>query len=126
MYFRTKKTKTTPVLQLVEGHRDGRGKVRQKVVASFGNLPVPNRERKEVAQEIENRLAGHQSLFPLSPAVAKWSDIIMRKMDEPRLLATRYPTDNISDDEEVADGVLVDRVEHENETDLGTVLVLKT
>ena len=126
MNFRMKKTKTTPVLQLVEGRRDHRGKVRQKVVASFGNLPVPNRERKEIAQEIENRLAGHQSLFPLSPAVAKWSDMIMKKIDEPRLLAIRHPTDNISDDEEVADGVLVDRVEHENETDLGTVLVLKT
>ncbi len=126
MYFRTKKTKTTPVLQLVEGYRDLRGKVVQKVIASFGNLPVPNRERREIAQEIENRLAGHQSLFPLSPAVAKWSDIIMSKMDEPRLLVARHPTGNISDDEEVADGVLVDRVEHENETDLGTVLVLKT
>ena len=126
MYFRTKKTKTTPVLQLVEGYSDRRGKVIQKVVASFGNLPVPNRERKEIAQEIENRLAGHQSLFPLSPSVAKWSDIIMKRIDEPKLLSTRYPTGNISDDEEVADGVLVDRVEHENETDLGTVLVLRT
>ncbi|MCX6985964.1 MAG: IS1634 family transposase [Lentisphaerae bacterium] len=126
MFFRTKKIKKSTVLQLVKNMRDKRGKVSQKIVVSLGNLPVPNRERKEIAQEIENRLAGHQSLFPLKPAVSKWSDIIMKKIDEPKLMAARYPTDNISGDEEIADGVLIDRVEHENETDLGTVLVLKT
>ena len=126
MFFRTKKIKKSTVLQLVKNMRDKRGKVSQKIVVSLGNLPVPNRERKEIAQEVENRLAGHQSLFPLKPAVSKWSDIIMKKIDEPKLLAARYPTDSISGDEEIADGVLIDRVEHENETDLGTVLVLKT
>ncbi len=114
------------MLQLVEGRRDRRGKVRQKVIVSLGNLGVPCRERKEIALEIENRLNGHQSLFPLSPAVARWSDIIIRKIDETKLIAARHPTDKISDAEEVADGVLIERVEHENETDLGTMLVLKT
>lgn len=126
MFFRTKKINNSPVLQLVRNFRDRRGKVMQKVVVSLGRLPVPSRERKEIAQEIENRLNGHQSLFPLKAAVAKWSDMIIKKIDEMKPVVSRHPVDRISDEEEVADGVLVDRVEHENETELGTVLVLKT
>lgn len=125
MFFRTKKIKKSTVLQLVRSVRDRRGKVSQKIVVSLGNLPVPCRERKEIAREVENRLEGYQSLLPLKIAVAKWSDIIMKKIDESKLMVSRYPIDDISNDEEVADGVLVDWVEHENETDLGTILVLK-
>lgn len=126
MYFRTKKTKTTPVLQLVESKRDKKGNVRQKIIVSLGNLPVPNRDRKAIAAEIESHLKGEQSLFPLSASVVKWSDFIMNKINETKLLVQRYPTDNISSEEDIADGVLVDRIEHEDERELGTVLVLKS
>jgi len=38
MYFRKKKTGKYEYLQIVEGHRDGSGKVRQKVLLTLGNL----------------------------------------------------------------------------------------
>ena len=65
MFFRTKKINNSPVLQLVRSFRDRRGKVMQKVLVSLGGLPAPPRDRKEIAREIESKLDGHQSLFPL-------------------------------------------------------------
>ncbi|MEM4720263.1 MAG: IS1634 family transposase [Candidatus Bilamarchaeaceae archaeon] len=126
MFFRTKKINNSKVLQLVKNFRDNRGKVKQKVIVSLGNMPIPVRYRKEIAQEIESRLNGLQSLFPLKDTVSKWVDIIIKKIEDTKLFAPQIPVDNISEEEEVADNVLVDRVEHENETELGTVLVLKT
>jgi len=125
MYFRLTKTKSTPVLQLVRSYRDDRGKVRQKIVVSLGSMSVPRHLRKEIADELENRLNGQQSLLPVSESVGKWIDIILKKIDETRRWAPRINTSDVSADEEVADGVLVDRVEHENETELGPSLVLK-
>ena len=125
MYFRLTKTKSTPVLQLVRGYRDKRGKVRQKIVVSLGGMPVPSRLRKEIAAELENRLDGQESLLPASAGVSKWVDIILKKIDEEKRWAPRIDTSEVSECEEVADGVLVDRVEHENDTELGTLLVLK-
>jgi hypothetical protein len=125
MFFRTKKIKNSSVLQLVRSYRDRRGKVKQEVVVSLGKLNVPDREKNQIAQAIEERLAGQESLYPLKPSVAKWTDIIIKKIEETKLAVSRYPTDNISPDEDIADGVLVDRIEHENETILGPLLVLK-
>lgn len=125
MYFRTKKTNTTPVLQLVRGDRDACGKVRQKIVVSLGNLPVPSRLRKEIAEELESRLSGQESLLPASAGTGKWVDLILKRIDEERRWTPRIDTSEPVDDEEVADGVLVDRIEHENETELGPSLVLK-
>lgn len=125
MFFRTKRIKNSSVLQLVESYRDNIGKVKQKIVVSLGKLHVPNRERKEIAKAVEDRLSGQESLFPLRASVAKWTDIIIKKIEETKLTVSRHPVDNISSKEEIADGVLVDRIEHENETILGSVLVLK-
>lgn len=125
MYFRTKKTNTTPVLQLVRGDRDGGGKVRQKIVASLGNMPVPTRLRKAVAEGIESRLAGQESLLPASAGIVTWVDAILKRIDEEKRWGPRIDTSEPSAGEEVADGVLVDRIEHEHETELGPSLVLK-
>jgi len=51
--------------------------VRQRVVASLGSLSPPTREIREIAQEVENRIRGIQSLIPLKPSVAKWADMII-------------------------------------------------
>jgi len=125
MYFRLTRTKSTPVLQLVRGYRNKRGKVCQEIVVSLGNMPVPADYRKEIAQELENRLSGQESLFPIPAYVGKWVDIILKKIDEKKRWASRIDTSEPTGDEEVADGVLVDRIEHENETELGPALVLK-
>ncbi len=62
MYIREKKTRTTPVLQLVSGARGHDGKVRQQIILSLGNLPIPDELRKTVAHEVENRMNGYQML----------------------------------------------------------------
>jgi transposase len=124
MYFRMTKTKTTPVLQLVHGYRDSRGKSRQKIVASLGDMDIPEDARKPVAQAVEARLAGQQTIFPESPEVVKWTDAVVARVSAKRATELFAATAQTYGDEEVADGVLIDRIEHEDERELGPVLVL--
>ena len=125
MYFRITRTKTTSVLQLIRSYRDKSGKAQQKIIVSLGNMPLPERLYKEIAETIEARIDGEESLFPMDAEVGKWVDKIMNKIDVLRRWTQRVDTENITEDEEIADGVLVDRIEHENETELGPSLVLK-
>ncbi len=64
LYFRLTKTKATPVLQLVHGYRDSSGKSKQKVVASLGDLDLPEALRKQAKCETR---ASTQN--PSAPAV---------------------------------------------------------
>jgi len=68
MYIWKKKTRTTPALQLVSGQRDHNSKVRQKIILSLGNAPIPDELRKTIAHEVENRMNGYQRLLPLEAA----------------------------------------------------------
>ena len=80
MYIREKKTKTTPALQLVRGQRDHNGKVRQQIILSLGNVPIPDELRKTIAHEVENRMNGYQCLRPLEAA---WKSLGMSEfLDE--------------------------------------------
>ncbi len=124
MFFRTKRTKTGSALQLVHNYRNNEGSPRQKVVVSLGHMCVPVKYRKEIAEEVKNRLDGQETLFPLSPCVAKWTDKIVGKISGEKRWTPRFRITDVSEDEEVVDGVLVDRIEHENETELGSLLVL--
>jgi len=124
MYFRMTKTKTTPVLQLVHGYRDSRGKSRQKIVASLGDMDIPEDARKAVAQAVEARLAGQHTIFPESPEVVKWTDAVLARVSAKRAAELFAASAQSYGDEEVADGVLIDRIEHEDERELGPVLVL--
>ena len=125
MYFRLTKTKTTPVLQLVHGYRDSRGKSKQKIVASFGDMGLPEDLRKPVARAVEARLSGQQTIFPESAEVVKWTDAVMSRISAKRASEALAKTSLPREDEEVADGVLVDRIEHEDERELGPCLVLE-
>ncbi|MHB9139558.1 MAG: hypothetical protein ACYC4Q_09160 [Victivallaceae bacterium] len=82
MYIREKKTKTTPVLQLVSGERGHDGKVRQHIILSLGNVPIPDELRRTIAHEVENRLNGYQRLMPLDLAIAEWVDFILKKLKD--------------------------------------------
>lgn len=124
MYFRLTKTKTTPVLQLVHGYRDSRGKSKQKIVASFGNMALPQELRKPVAQAIEARLSGQQTIFPESAEVVKWTDAAMSRINAKRAKEAIAETSSPRKDEEVVDKVVIDRIEHEDARMLGPCLVL--
>jgi len=125
MFFREKKTKTTPVLQLVENQRDGQGKVQQRLVLSLGGCRVPDEHRRAVAIEVSHRMAGYERLLPAEPVVAHWAQAVIEKLAE----AGKLPGVTCR---EVADGqgqhraeaVYTDQIEHERETSLGPCLVL--
>ena len=56
MYFRTKKIKSSRLVQLVESFRDAESRPRQRVVVSLGNVELPAGEEKLIAEAVERRL----------------------------------------------------------------------
>jgi hypothetical protein len=126
MYIREKKTKTTPVLQLVSGDRGHDGKVRQHIILSLGNVPIPDELRKTIAHEVENRLNGYQRLLPLDLAIAEWVDFILKKLkDENKLLPVKHLEQSRSS-AQVINGVQFEQIDHENGTLLGPLLPLES
>ena len=121
MYIREKKTDTTPALQLVSGARGQDGKVRQKIILSLGNVPIPDELRKTIAHEVENRMNGYQRLMALDLEVAKWVDHILEKLDsEGNLPPVRHhELKRVS--KMSIDGVMFDKIEHEDGTLLGAI-----
>ena len=125
MYVREKQTRTTPVLQLVKGYRDLNGKVKQKIVVSLGNVPMPDYIRKTVADEVENRMNGYQRLLPLDPETAEWVDFVLDKLKNEGKLSNLKYNELHPEQAEKIDGVLLDKIEHENSTILGPLLPIK-
>jgi len=126
MYIREKKTKTTPVLQLVSGERGHDGRVRQHIILSLGNVPIPDELRKTIAHEVENRMNGYQRLMPLDPAIAEWVDFILKKLrDENKLPPVKHLEQSRPPDK-VINGVAFEQIEHENGTSLGPLLPLES
>jgi transposase len=125
MYIREKKTRTTPALQLVSGRRDHNGKVRQEIILSLGNVPIPDELRKTIAHEVENRMNGYQRLLPLSLDVAKWVDFILKKLESAgKLTPIKHQEQKVMPGT-VLNGVLLERLKHENTTLLGPFLPLE-
>ena len=113
MYFRLKKTKTTPVLQLVESYRNKEGKPRQKILLSLGNIDIDPSLWKILAVEVENHLLGTPSMLEIDPSVRKWVDFIVRELS----LCSSSPSAYIAIDPK--------KITHENSTELGPELVVK-
>ncbi len=125
MFLREKKTKTTPVLQLVESYRDSRGKVRQRIVTSLGGCAVPDEFRKAVALEVTHRMAGYERLLPDDPVVAHWTGKIVDKLaDEGKLPQCTCREVTPGQKVSTPEAVHVDSIEHEEGTELGPYLVL--
>ena len=82
MYFRLTKTKTTPVLQLVESFRDSEGRPRQKILLSLGNADLPKEIWQEVSEEIANRLKGIQTFLKPSSEIEKWVERIIKELSK--------------------------------------------
>jgi len=125
MFFREKKTSKHPVLQLVENHRDTKGKVRQRMVVSLGGCRVPDEYRKAVAIEVTHRMAGYQRLLPLEdPVVTHWTKLVLQRIEDAGELpgATFREVENSGS--ERVEAVYVDAVDHEEGVELGPCLVL--
>lgn len=116
MYFRLKKTKSTPVLQLISSYRDTEGRPRQKILLSLGNIDIPEDLWKPLAEEIENHLAGIITLIEPLKSIVKWREIIIEKLEKKKNISTKLPKKvsiNPSD------------VEVENVKELGPELIAK-
>ena len=48
MFLRTKIVESTPLIQLVESDRNAEGQPRQRVVASLGDVDIPEPDRKAI------------------------------------------------------------------------------
>ena len=127
MYFREKtSTNGTLLLQLVRGSRGLDGKVRQQVLLSLGGCVIPDVFRREIAHNIEAIVSGQQSLLPMKPEVASWSDLIIDKMkSEGKLDLVRSSVTRNVPVGGIADGVLLDEVSHEDTRQIGVLLPLK-
>ena len=91
MYFRLKKTRTTPVLQLVSAYRDIDGRPRQKILISLGNIDIPQSLWRTLAEEIENHLNKIATLFEPSEEIVKWRDMIIKKLQTSEKKQTELP-----------------------------------
>ncbi len=63
MFFRTKKSPSGSVLQLVESYRDRAGRPRQRVVISLGAPAISDEHKPLIAKAVEKRLYGRKELF---------------------------------------------------------------
>ena len=124
MFIREKKTRTTPVLQLVENRRQGNGKVKQEIIVSLGRIPIPDEHRRTIACEVRNRMMGYQRLVPLEYEVGKWVDYILKKIEDKGKLPPVTCREIEKDDKKYVDGVIIDEIEHERETELGPLLAV--
>lgn len=149
MYLRTKITPTGSVLQLVASYRDAEQRPRQRILASLGDVSVPDELRTIIVRGVEARLSGQVNLtLDAAPAEAiTWIDRIVRQCDRripaashpiplTPVSATPTPTESVSATPVVAapiastgisdvviDGVRAAQVTHQDTAVLGPVLV---
>ncbi|MFZ4398144.1 MAG: IS1634 family transposase, partial [Kiritimatiellia bacterium] len=122
MFFRLKPTRSGQVLKLIESYRDDTARPRHRAVASLGNAPLAPADWKLIAKAVEDRLYGHDSMFPrnLSEAQVQWVDRIVRQVSSE---GRWHPFAEPSGTAEVIDGVRADAVSHTDTAELGPVLV---
>lgn len=124
MFFRTKKTQTGQALQLQENYRNYASCPRSRLVVSLGNPDIPPQSLRTIAKAVEKKLYGRAELFPetLTALEKKWVDEIVHRIDREgkwRPISQKVEKET----GEIIDGVYLDRVDHENDTLLGPVLI---
>ncbi len=125
MFIREKPTKTTPVLQLVRNSRRKNGKVKQEIIVSLGSVPIPDEHRLAIAHEVDNRMQGYQRLLPLDYEIGRWVDFILTKIEEEGKLPPVTCKEIKVDGKTEIDGVRIDEIDHEKETELGPALAVE-
>jgi transposase len=137
MHFKTKKTPTGQVVQLIESFRNPQGQPRDRIVASLGTAQIPSRHHKAISEIVRQRLYGETILFnDISESVQNWADYIVRLVERQgrwmskssAAAVTLSPLDKKLSVCEPAsqttiDGVLIDEVSHDNQRELGPSLV---
>jgi transposase len=130
MYFRQKKSNSGKVLQLLESYRNGEGQPRNRVVLSIGDADITKEDRTVIAKAVESKLYGYLELLEhsYSKPIQDWIDLIVRKVDKQgrwhpsksnqQINAFETDVDNMA-----IDGVLIDKIEHCNTTELGPELL---
>ena len=137
MYFRRKTTKSGRVLQLVESYRNAEALPRQRIVVSLGDLPMPENLWVDVAAGVDAELHGRPLLFLSGTAGAQdWvRDIAARVQREGKwqpaknqrlgTAAAQQVDEGGVDgvDDEIVDGVFLDRIDHTRSCSLGPALL---
>ena len=116
MYFRLTKTKTSPVLQLVQSYRDQENRPRQKILLSLGNMDLPKTIWKEVAEEIETQLKGINTFIQPSKEVTEWAEKIVRELNKKE----QHLQEKIQEPKEIT--VNPNDIFHHDTTELGPIL----
>lgn len=122
MYFHIKTTPSGKVLQLLESYRNASGQPRHRVVVSIGDADIPKEQQEVIAKAVEKRLYQQQELFSweYDPSIQNWIDVIVRKVD---LQGRWRPIEKKSEEKgEVADGVVLEEVDHEDTVVLGPLI----
>ena len=124
MYFRNKTTPSGKVLQLLESFRNDEGQPRNRVVISLGNADIPIDDQTIIAKAVEKHLYDQKELFEwkYDEKIQTWIDFIIRKMD---LTGRWKPLESATEKKKTIDGVLVEEIDHENTSVLGTVLLAR-
>jgi transposase len=149
MFFREKTSKTskTSILQLVDTVRTVKGP-RQRVMVSLGSqFKLPKHDRQRVAQLVQERLLGQQSLLETDAALLVYVDKVVKKIQTEgkwnssravveKTVCTSAPTSpgQVSQESERSSGasaspgaltaeVFVDHVQHGYDRELGPVLI---
>jgi len=128
MYFRQKKSNSGKVLQLLESYRNEEGQPRHRVVLSIGDADITKEDRAIIAKAVERKLYGYVELIEhtYSKPIQDWIDLIVRKVDTQgrwHPSNTLQQTDDDAAKNTVIDGVLVNKIEHCNTTELGPELI---
>lgn len=127
MFFREKKTRKSPLLQLVENYRTANGKVSQRIIISLGGCLIPDQHRKAVAREVSHRMAGYQRFLPIDePDVVYWTDQVLNRLEEAgKLPGVVFNEQKQTHKEpEKVEEICVNDIEHEQGVELGPCLVL--
>ena len=127
MFFRTKKSPSGTVTQLVESFRNDEGQARQSIILSLGQAKINEDIRRDVAKVVETRLYHEPELLerPLTLEAAYWVDRIVNTVQHNGTWTPgrkrRAHQDNTSS--EAIDGVLSDKIDHTHSTTLGPELL---
>lgn len=109
---------------MVESFRNAEGQPRQRVRLSLGDATIPEALWPEIANGVEDRLAGQASIFGASAEAIDWIDQIVRRIEsDPQRRETALTAKPATLVEgETVDGVLLDQVTHGDTTPLGPAL----
>ncbi len=120
---------------MLESYRNAQGTSTHRVVVSLGDANLPENLWKCVSTCVEEKLYGQSELFESTEKSQLWIDQILKRIEregkwqplaEARThLASRQAAgqDAGKQESEIADGVLIDNIDHTHETTLGPELV---